>query len=114
MRLRVLQAGSDADARQKFQNLWDQAQATKVEQKELFERQAEAFKSEIERIIGELNQVKALLAVKMTEGKGFVEGAASLLGAELVARDTFNSRQVRFFSALFRRACLLCCERFRV
>jgi hypothetical protein len=28
-----------------------------VEQKELFQRQAEAFKAEISRIVGELNQV---------------------------------------------------------
>jgi hypothetical protein len=67
----------------------------KREHRQLFHRQKESFRSECDRICAETEQVKALLAVKMTEGRGFIEAAASLLTAEIIARDSHDGRQKR-------------------
>ena len=59
----------------------------------LFARQQDGIRSQLDRLVAETEQVKALLAVRMSEDRGYVDAAIALLLAEMTAAASYRSRQ---------------------
>ena len=90
-----LAAEDDSMARNDFKQLYLEIREQKKSQKNMFNKQRDHFRSECDRICAETEQVKALLATKMTDGRGFVDAAINLLLQELTARNSYGNRQNR-------------------
>jgi hypothetical protein len=58
-----------------------------------FQAQIASFTDECDRIAAETEQIKALLAVKITENSGFLRAAKNLLMAETTARQAYDHSQ---------------------
>jgi hypothetical protein len=90
-------SGFDMSAtRSEFVKLYRKLEEQRVAHESLFSRQKRDFQAECDRLVAETDQVKALLAVKMTSGGGsraFLEAAERLLLAEISARTSYERRQ---------------------
>lgn len=58
-----------------------------------FQAQIASFTDECDRIAAETEQIKALLAVKITENSGFLRAAKNLLMAETTSRQAYDHSQ---------------------
>jgi hypothetical protein len=83
------------DSSEHFKELYFQLKQQKKSHDEMFKRQKDTFQSQCQRISAESEQIKALLGVKLTDGRGFVEAALSLVLAEITARDSYEGRMKR-------------------
>ena len=59
----------------------------------LFARQQDGIRSQLDRLVAETEQVKALLAVRLSDDRGYVDAAIALLLAETTAAASYRSRQ---------------------
>jgi len=97
----ALAAEDDSQARSDFKQLYLEIREQKRLHRALFSKQRDHFRSECDRICAETEQVKALLATKMTDGRGFVDAAIHLLLQELTARNSYGNRQARRETDMF-------------
>jgi len=95
LRALELRQEDDTQARNDFKQLYLEIRDQKSAHKAMFSHQRDHFRAECDRICAETEQVKALLATKMTDGRGFVDAAINLLLQEITARNSYGTRQKR-------------------
>ncbi len=87
------EAPSDSLALTSFRMLHFALEKQQADHNDLFSDQIERFRAECDRIAAETEQIKALLAVKITENSGFLKASKNLLMAETTARQAFDHNQ---------------------
>ena len=60
---------------------------------DMFSGQTNDFDVQISKLMAETAQIKALIAIKLTDGKGFAEAAGTLFTSETTAREMYEYRQ---------------------
>ena len=84
-----------------FKQLYIELREYKKLNQLLFDGQQAVFRAECDRICAEAEQIKALVATKLTDGKGYIDAAYQLLLHEITARSSYVNRQKRRENELF-------------